>query len=121
MAKQGLFPAMLRLFKSIVLVDIIIIAVIGLACQLVHWDYGTCLLLVGALVLLIGVSRVTGHWGGTRTLEYLYGQSVGPDTLPQRSEQAMQEAARTYSFQFRMTMIGVIILIVGGLLQAASV
>jgi hypothetical protein len=121
MEKQGVLTGILRFLRTVVLIDLGILAAVGLVCLLGGWhtayQYGGGLSLAGAVAIVIGLSSVVGGWGITRGGDYQYAQSVSEQDIQGRAQQAIEDIAQSYRFQILMTAVGVVSIAVGALIQ----
>ena len=114
----------LRFLRTVVLIDLGIFAVVGVACWLGGWrtvyQYGDGLSLAGAAAILIGLSSLVGGWGITRSFDYQYAQSVSQQGIAGRTQQVMKDIAQSYRFLILMSSAGVVSIAAGALIQTLS-
>jgi hypothetical protein len=124
MGKQGILTGILRFLRTVVLIDLVIFAVVGVVCWLGGWrmayQYGNGLSLAGAAAIVIGLSSLVGGWGITRGFDYQYAQSVSEQDIHGRTQQALRDIAQSYRFLILMTAVGVVSIAVGTLIQTLS-
>jgi hypothetical protein len=121
MEKQGHFQTMVRFLGTVAFVDVGILVAVILVCWLLGWrtasQYGNATFFAGIAVIALGVTSIAGGYGTTRSAIYKYGQSVGADTLDQSTRQDMKEIVRSYDFLYLMGAVGLVLVVVGALIQ----
>jgi hypothetical protein len=82
------------------------------------YQYGEWLTVVGMIVIVVGTMGLVGGGGISRgTLEYQYGESAGQEGVGERTRQLVKDIAQSYAFTVRTTVVGIIAIGVGILLQ----
>lgn len=112
-----------RLLRSILLTDLVLSGIAVALAWLAGWrtpgGYADALAVCGLGAVLIGTLSVLGHWGGTRSFPYVFGRSMSPAPLPERTRQGLSDLADVYSLAILMVISVAIAMAAGGLLSPA--
>ncbi len=119
---QRWFVAVLRFLGLAVLACLGIAAVVGLVCWFVGWrsfeSYGNALIYTGVGVIVIAFYGFQGGWRGERGYAYTQGRSVGHGNPGSRGRHVQQSTMESYAFSIQMSIIGVLTIIAGILIQS---
>lgn len=121
MKEQGF---LLRFLRSILLIDVAVLVVVGLACWLggrrTAYDYGGGLTLAGMGLVGLGVVFVVYGWRASRSFTQVYGESMSEDSMRERTERRLVDALRTYGLLIRLTAAGVVLVALGAIIQTVT-
>lgn len=121
MEKSGRLQGMLPFFGNVLLIDLAILIAVIAVCWVLGWrttsQYGNALFIAGIAVIALGITSIVGGYETTRSAIYKYGQTVGMDTLDKSTRQDMKEMAVSYDFLYRMTAVGLGLVVLGALIQ----
>jgi hypothetical protein len=122
MNRRALFRFIVGFLKDILLIDAAIFVGAALLCLVFGGrtidQYGQWLMWVGIATVVIGVMGFVGGGATSRgSVDYQLGQSAGQENIGGRTTQLVKDLAQSYAFTIRMTVVGIIALGVGILLQ----
>ncbi|MBN1963575.1 MAG: hypothetical protein JW910_02940, partial [Anaerolineae bacterium] len=97
--KPRRFEGCLYVLKRLALIQIGVLAAVGLLCLVAGWhsvnEISMALLAVGVIIFAIGPFSMMGGWGTTRNWGYLYTRTLEGNTQQHRMSQDKQEINRS--------------------------
>lgn len=121
---------MKKLIRSIILVDVILMIIVGLIVFIGGWrtlyDYGQGLVYAGMLTIGLGVMSVWGNYSSTRSVNAnsLFEENAIHASVRTPLERVKDDLAivdQTYGCLLLMILVGVSVGAIGALLQAVAV
>ncbi len=124
MKEQEWFPTISRFLRLVVLINLGMLAAVALACWFIGWrtayQYGAGLSLAGMVVIIIALSSLVNNWRTTRSIGYQYGLTASAQDVYERTRQSKKDTAQSYGFFIRTTVVGIVSIVSGALIQAIS-
>lgn len=94
----------------------------GVVCWIIGWRtlslYGTGLLIAGGAAVVVGALSTIGGWGTVRTFEYQFAKTAWEEDSGARLQREVDDTRESYRFLVLMSTAGLILIIVGFLLDA---
>ncbi len=120
MPKEGLLIRLWHFSRTVVIVDLGIVAFVAAVGLLLGWrspsEFGDGLIYAGIGAWLVGVASVIRSLGMSRGADYQYAQSVGVHTIDANVREAMKESKESYAFLWLMATVGLVAFIAGGII-----
>jgi hypothetical protein len=121
---REIFSSIPRFLRIVVPMDLGIFVIVGLVCWFGGWrtayQYGEGLFMAGALAIGLGFLSIVGNWRTTQSVGYQYSQSVGAQSLGERTGQTVKDIAQSYRFLIQMIVVSVAPIAVGVLIQIST-
>ncbi len=121
MEKQQNLQSGLHFLKAVVLLDVSILIAVILVCWLLGWhtatQYGSATFFAGVAVIALGITSIVGSFEIRGNPVYKYGQSVGTESLAESTRQDMKEMDRDYGYLYQLVAVGLVLLVLGALIQ----
>jgi len=115
---------LLRLLRSVVIIDLVAVVAVGLACWFGGWrtlyQYGAGLTLAGIVIIGLGILFVTMAWQGSRSFHQLYGESMSEDSMVERVKRTQRYLLRNYASLIQLTAAGLVLLVLGAVIQTVT-
>ncbi len=121
MEERGWLKAVWGFAKPVLLIDVGILATVGLVCWLGSWwsaaQYGNGLIVAGVGAIAVGLASLLGGWGVTRSFTYQYAQTAGEDRGTGRAQRELEDSDRSYGFLAVMGVAGLVVIACGLILR----
>jgi hypothetical protein len=121
---REIFSSIPRFLRTVVLMDLSIFVIVGLVGWFGGWrtayQYGEGLVIAGALAIGLGFLSIVGNWCTIQSVGYQYGQSVGAQSLGERTGQTVKDIAQNYRFLIQMIVVSVAPIAIGVLIQIST-
>jgi hypothetical protein len=112
--------AILRLAGIVALAALALMVIVVAICWFAGWrsatQIGSGLTWAGVAAIAVGVLSTIGGWGLTRDPQYMYAQSVSPQSMTARTRQGLGDSLRGYNFAIVATAAGLLCIAGGALL-----
>lgn len=122
MKTESFLETLAYMAKRLGIAELVIMAVTGLVCWWLGWrslvDYSTALKWAGLAVMFFGMTSFFGGTSLNRDPQFLYTQTVMPNSAHDRSQQHVSDMVSGMSFTAWASLAGIITIGLGYLLRS---